>query len=235
MTGVDIRLTTKTKKIIHIELQVEKRANTRSRIVYYASKQISDQLKWGDDYNKLHQVISVVICNHLLLEEEETHFNEYGLINKRSKNNFTDLLKVVILELPKLPETEDNALWPWLRFLKCKKQEEYTMLAKKYPELEKPIYCVKKMSLFEKWRDIQFHKNLAKVDERMLHEQWRLDGIAEGKVIGIEQGIKQGIKQGIEQGEVKGNAEGKAELKAEILDLIARGLSAEEIKQRLGN
>jgi hypothetical protein len=37
------------------------------------------------------------------------------------------------------------------------------------------------MSLLEKWRDYQFHKNLAKVDERMLKLQWKEDGLAEGR------------------------------------------------------
>jgi len=55
------------------------------------------------------------------------------------------------------------------------------MLAKKYPELEKPIFYSKKMSLLERWRDIQFHKNLWKVDERMLLEQVKMDGREEGK------------------------------------------------------
>ncbi|MCL2763871.1 MAG: Rpn family recombination-promoting nuclease/putative transposase [Treponema sp.] len=176
---VDIKLTTKSGKIIHIELQVEKRKNLRNRITYYITKHVSDQLKWGDDYDKLHQVISIIICDHNLLEEEYYYHNEYGM--KNDKNHyFTKLIKLIILELPKLPETEDGVLWPWLKFLKCKKKEDYEMLAKKYPELEKPIHCARKMSWLDKWRDIQFHRNLAKVDERMLHEQIKDDARAEG-------------------------------------------------------
>ena len=56
------------------------------------------------------------------------------------------------------------------------------MLAKKHPELEKPAYCTRKMSWLDKWRDIQFHRNLAKVDERMLHEQIKDDARAEEKI-----------------------------------------------------
>ena len=93
--------------------------------------------------------------------------------------SFTDLQKLIILELPKLPETEDGALWPWLRFLICKKKEEYEMLAKKYPELEKPVKYAKKMSLLERWRDERFHRNLAKIDEQCLHEQIRIDARAD--------------------------------------------------------
>ena len=82
---VDIKLTTKSGKIIHIELQVEKRTNSRDRILYYSARNIGGQLNWGDDYNKLHQVISVVICNHSLLEEENYYFNEYKLRNDKGR------------------------------------------------------------------------------------------------------------------------------------------------------
>jgi len=104
----------------------------------------------------------------------------YELRNDKNRS-FTDMLKVVIIELPKLPEEEDSAIWPWLRFLKCGNKEEYEMLAKKYPKLKKPINCVKRMGLIESIRYYQFHRNLAKVDERMLHEQWKEDGMAEGE------------------------------------------------------
>jgi len=172
---VDLKLKTKSGKIIHIELQVQKKANLRNRILYYLARLIGDQLRWGDDYDKLHQVISVVICNHKLLEEESSYINVFELRNNQPRS-FTNQLRLIILELPKLPKTEDSAVWPWLRFFQCKKKEEFRMLAKRYPELEKPIYCVRKVSLLEKWRELRFHKNLAKVDERMLILQAKMDG-----------------------------------------------------------
>jgi len=171
---VDLKLTTKSGKIIHIELQVEKTSDFRSRILYYAARLLGDQMRMGDNYKKLHQVISIVICNHTLLDEEKSYINEYELRNHENRR-FTDLLKLVILELPKLPEQEDGALWPWLQFFKCKQKEEYEMLALRHPELKKAIYCAEKMSFFERWRDIQFHKNLWKVDEQMWREQIRID------------------------------------------------------------
>jgi len=178
---VDILLEAKSGKIFHIELQVEKRRNMKNRILYYGARLIGDQLKWGDDYDKLHHVVSITICDHVLLEEESSYMNVYELKNDKNRS-FTDLLKVVIIELPKLPEEEDCALWPWLRFLKCGNKEEYEMLAKKYPELKKPVNCIKRMGLIESIRYYRFHRNLAKVDERMLHEQIKEDGITEGEL-----------------------------------------------------
>jgi len=213
---VDIRLTTRSGKIIHIELQVEKRKNMRNRITYYSARNVSDQLKWGDNYEKLHQVISIVICDHNLLEEEDYYYNEYGMKNDKNRH-FTKLQKVIILELPKLPEAEDGPLWPWLRFLTCKKKEEYEMLVKKHPELKKPVQCVRKMSLFDKWRDIQFHRNLAKHDER-------------NRIAQIEEDAHEA---GHAKGHAKGHAEGRVEERKYVLDLLAQGLSTEEMMQHL--
>jgi predicted transposase/invertase (TIGR01784 family) len=177
---VDLKLTTKSGKIIHIELQVEKQTYLKNRILYYAARLIGDQLKWGDDYNKLHQVVSIVICNHILLDKEESYISMYELRNKEN-HSFTNLVKVVILELPKLSETKDSSVWPWLRFFTCERKEEYEMLAKRHPELEEAVFCAKRMSLLERWRDYHFHKNLWKVDERNRLEQIRIDAHAEGR------------------------------------------------------
>jgi len=61
------------------------------------------------------------------------------------------------------------------------------MLARKYPQLKKPVRCAERMGLIESIRDYYFHRNLAKEDERMLHLQWKLDGIEEGKEEGREE------------------------------------------------
>ncbi|MCL2175487.1 MAG: Rpn family recombination-promoting nuclease/putative transposase [Treponema sp.] len=213
---VDIKLEAKSGKIFHIELQVEKKANMRNRVLYYGARLIGDQLKWGEDYRKLHHVVSIVICDHVLLEEESSYMNVYKLMNEKNRT-FTDLLKVIIIELPKLSDIEDEngIIWRWLRFLKCKKKEEYVMLAKKYPELKKPIECARRMGLIESIRDYYFHKNLAKIDDLCLKEQWMIDGRAEGMAQGL--------------------AEGKAQGKAEIIALLEKGLSLEDIKKHIGD
>jgi len=85
---VDLKLSTKSGKIIHIELQVGKRNNLRSRIFYYTSRLIGEQLKWREDYSELHQVISIVICNHNLLREENSYINRYELMKLQNSQGF---------------------------------------------------------------------------------------------------------------------------------------------------
>ncbi|MCL1958195.1 MAG: PD-(D/E)XK nuclease family transposase, partial [Spirochaetes bacterium] len=190
------------------------------------------------------------ICNHNLLEEESSYINVYELRNEENRS-FTKLLRVIILELPKLPKTVDRTVWPWLKFFKCTEKEEYEMLALRYPELEKPVFCAKKMSLLEKWRDIQFHKNLWKADERNLFEQARIDGHAQGReegreegmaegreeglAEGREEGLAQGIAEGREEGHAEGLIEGMAKDRLEIAkNALAKGLSVEMIHEITG-
>nr|AGS54250.1 hypothetical protein [uncultured bacterium contig00178] len=211
---VDLKLTTKSGKIIHIELQVENKSNMRNRILYYGARLIGDQLIMGEDYEKLHHVISIVICDHILLEEESSYINMYELRNDKNRS-FTDLMRVVILELPKLPETEDHSVWPWLRFFKCRKKEEFEMLARAYPMLRDVVHTIKNIGVLGMWRDYRFHKNLQKTDERMRIEQIKIDARDEGKA--------------------EGKAKGKAEERQYFMELLDQGLTVEEIKQRLTN
>ena len=88
------------------------------------------------------------------------------------------------------------------------------MLAKKYPELKKPVNCAKTMSWFERWRDIQFHKNLAKVDERMLHLQWEIDAREKGHAEGKAEGREKGLAEGIAEGRIEEKLENARKMKA---------------------
>jgi len=206
-TGVvDLRLNTKSGRVIHIEMQVEKTGNLRSRILYYAARLLSEQLKQKANYNTLHQVISILICDHVQLEEEKSYINEYVLRNRENRC-FTDLLKVVILELPKVPEAEDSPVWPWLQFLKSKSVEEYKMLAKKYPELKQATICAQKVTLRERLRWTLFDLEMRRRDER----EWKNYVIEEARA----QAQKE-VEEAIEAAREKTREEAREEAHKEV-------------------
>jgi predicted transposase/invertase (TIGR01784 family) len=204
---VDVLLTTKSGKIIHIEMQVNKAPNLRSRILYYATRIFDRQLKKGNDFGKLHQVISIMICDHILLEEESSYLNVYELRNVYN-NRFTDLLQVVIIELPKVPDTADGQLWPWLKFFKCTSVEEFNMLTKNHPKLKKAVDCTQRMSFFEKLDWALFDLEMRKRDEREWKQYVREEAIAEGIAEGRAKGLAEGIAEGIAEGRAEGRVEG---------------------------
>jgi predicted transposase/invertase (TIGR01784 family) len=174
---VDVRVTTKSGRTLHIELQVEKTSQMKSRALFYMTKLLWEQLKRGEEYDEMHQVISIVICDHVLLEEEASYFNVFELQNTQN-HRFTDLLKLIILELPKVPDQEERRpVWPWLQFFKCKSREDLDMLTTKHPEVKEAVAVLRKLSWGEKRRRIKEQEALWRTDRRIMRE----DAIAEGK------------------------------------------------------
>ncbi|AEF82510.1 Rpn family recombination-promoting nuclease/putative transposase [Leadbettera azotonutricia] len=152
---LDVKVTSKTGRIINVEIQVKPFSTLRQRIIYYLAKLLVEQLKSGFDYGKLTETVCVVICNHVLIPEEKDFFNIYGLRNTKSENLFTKLLKLYIIELPKLPRDDDGSpMWAWLQFFKCRREEEFDMLAEKHPEVRPIVAEYKKLTWSERRRMI---------------------------------------------------------------------------------
>ncbi|MDR1949699.1 MAG: Rpn family recombination-promoting nuclease/putative transposase [Spirochaetaceae bacterium] len=129
---LDVKAHTTSGKVINIEVQVCQSAFIRKRVLYYLSKLLWGQIGRGDSYDKIQQVIGIIICDHIIAEEEGKHDADYpsplssagpepegsnrylNSFSFRSDHNgkcFTDLIKIITLELPKVPaETDRSAI-----------------------------------------------------------------------------------------------------------------------------
>jgi predicted transposase/invertase (TIGR01784 family) len=65
---IDVKLKTKSKKIIHIEIQLSVTPELKNRIVFYAAKLITEQMGSGDAYAAVHRVVSIVIADGKLIK-----------------------------------------------------------------------------------------------------------------------------------------------------------------------
>jgi predicted transposase/invertase (TIGR01784 family) len=134
-----------------------------------------------------------------------------------------DLIEIHTLELPKLPETADNYLWHWLRFLRAQSKEDLEMVAQASPKLEKVVVKLLELSEDEESRMIYEAEVKAQRDERA-----RMRGA-------YDKGKAEGIAEGIAEGENKGRVEGKLEGKNEIArNLLHLGMPIEMIAQSTG-
>jgi predicted transposase/invertase (TIGR01784 family) len=235
---VDVRVNTKSGKVLHIELQVESVAGMKNRVLYYIAKLLWEQLKRGDEYIKLHEVISIIICDHELVPEEKAYINEYGLRNKKTNLLFTDLVKLVILEIPKLPKEEsagENPVFPWLEFFRCRTREEYEMLVKKHPEVREAVTMLKKLSWSESRRELAEAKALRRTDEKMRELYVREEALKVGLAEGRTKGLAEGRTEGLAEGRVNALRDSACKMKAlgDSAEKIAAvtGLSPEEIEK----
>jgi predicted transposase/invertase (TIGR01784 family) len=75
----------------------------------------------------------------VLIRNNPRYHNRFTLYDPESETEFTDLIEIHTLELPKLPEKADNYLWHWMRFLRAESKEDFDMVAQASPKLKKVV------------------------------------------------------------------------------------------------
>ena len=222
-----MKLKTKSGRVIDIEIQVANTPELKERIVFYISKLVTEQIGGGEDYDAVKQAIGIVITDFALIEGRTKYKHKFTLYDKSDDTEFTDLIRIHTLELPKLPgESDGTELWNWLRFIGAERKEELDMLAQTKPEIKKAVGVLMELSADERARMLYESREKARRDEASRMKGARKEGKAEG------------IAEGEAKGKAKGIAEGKAEVARNLLGLRlpvdtivkATGLSREEIE-----
>jgi len=191
---VDLRVKTCSGQIVHIEIQRDTFFMMRNRIVFYDSSLIAGQIGEGDDYN-LKRVISILITDYELIQESLLYHHRFTLYDRRAGVEFSDLIEIHTLELPKIPKTTDVDVYllNWLRFFRADTKEELDMIATASPAIKKATARVLQLSEDERARLIHEYEVKARRDERA-----RLnDAITKGRAEGITEGRAEGRAEGV--------------------------------------
>ena len=228
---LDIRVRTKSGNILNIEIQINPEHSFGKRIAYYNSRIFSGQLARGDDYSILHRTVSVVIADFLLIAENNDCANRFQWYNIANGTLLTDVQEINTLELTKLSGTDDGTkLWPWLRLLKLKKEDEMVEVASENIAMKNVIVTLREMSADEAERRLAEAREKEARDRRSAY----LSGETAGEARGIEIGEARGIEVGKARGKMLEKQENARRMKAngypvsEIADIT--GLSHEEIE-----
>ena len=155
---VDIKLKLKSGKTIHIEIQVDPMPFMESRIIFYVSKLITEQINESEQYDKIKRVISIIITDHSQIKGSDKYHHHFGLYDIESKVLLTDILEIHTLEIPKSREvnedTKNEDLLNWMKFLDAKTEEELDVLAQKSPVMKKATMRLMELSADEKARQV---------------------------------------------------------------------------------
>ena len=162
---LDVKIHTKSGKVIDVEVQVSNVPQMRERIIFYTAKMVTEQIGKGEEYEAIKRVISIVITDYRLIPENERYHNRYRLYDSETGSQFTDLLEVDVLELPKLPAEHDNTeLWNWMMFLKSERKEDLSMLEERNPHIKKAVGILKELSQDERTRLLYEEREKARRD-----------------------------------------------------------------------
>ena len=124
----------------------------RERLIFYDAGLITDQINAGEDYGAIKRVITILIVDYVLIPESPRYHNRFTLYDPASAIEFSDLLEINTLELPKLPKMADNYLWHWLRFMRAESMEDLDMVSQASPKLEKVVGKLLELSQDERAR-----------------------------------------------------------------------------------
>ena len=155
---LDVKLKLKSGKVINVEVQVDHMPFMESRILFYVSKLVTEQIGESDQYDKIKRVISIIITDHMLVKNSEKYHHNFGLYDIESKRLLTDALEVHTLEIPKArkvsDDTKNESLLNWMKFFDAKTKEELDMLAEKSPVMKKATIRLMELSADEKARQL---------------------------------------------------------------------------------
>lgn len=187
---LDIRVRTKEKIDIDIEMQFGQHDGFEGRMLMYWARMFSGQLKTGQNYAKLKKTIQISIVNFKRFATPHFH-STFHLLEKKERIQFTSLIEIHMLELPKVGHLvdfeDDDALKNWMLFLSGDKKTKEALamrdagISRAYEELEHVS------------QDEIMRERALKREKFLFEQAMRFDDAK-------NQGIKQGIEQGIEQG-----------------------------------
>ena len=178
---VDVKIKTKTGKIIDIEIQVNPMKNIGRRLSFYKSKLIVEQIGKSENYSKIQRVICVCILCYDLFTENKDYMNNFQFYNPKNGILFSDIPEeIYTIELLKVPSRNDgNSVWEWLQFLRSKEKEEFDMVAEMNPEIKKAVDTLYELSADEKVRAEYEMRQKAWRDRASQNEGYYQDGRAD--------------------------------------------------------
>jgi predicted transposase/invertase (TIGR01784 family) len=175
---------------------------------------LAEGLKSGKNYKQTKSVL-ILIANFALRKDKTEYLSHVNMRYEDNNEEFSDIIKIIVLELSKIPKTPDKSkIWYWLKFLASRSEEEMAMCAKSVKEIKGAIESVKYMS----------H------DESM-----RIHWLGEEKVrrdhdVAIYNALIEGRSEGLAEGKAEGLAEGEKRKAIETArNFLRMGLTAEQI------
>ena len=230
---LDINCRAENGELVNVEMSFNPKPFEPLSMEFRAAKLFSGQDIRGkdkgfDDLKEVYQ-ITILAKEKVIPDEEFLHsFEYYDAVNKTSLNG---RIKIITMELSKLEKTikkpveqmERSELWAvYLEYLTDRsKRHIINDIVKREEGIAMASSVLYKVSKDEIERTRIFLEEMAELD--------RNSEMRYAKEEGHAQGIAEGIAEGLEQGHSKG----KQETQKYVLDLIAQGLTVEEIKKQL--
>ena len=212
------------EKII-VEMQNCEQSFFKRRSIYYVSEAIARQGEKGPDWQyDIKGVYLIAFLNFRRPDIGEEFRTDVMLMNKKSKEIFSDKLRLVYLQLPLFEKGVDE----------CENDFDRWIYVLKNMETIKRLPWAAQNSVFQKLAEIADVSSLTKeerlhYDEALRKYRDTLCVLESAEQRGLKKGREEGLAEGRAEGLAKGRAEGLAKGRAEERIEIARNMKAKEL------
>lgn len=185
---LDVRVLMAGGTQIDMEMQVRYFAYWDDRVIFYTSKMLSEQLKNGEEYDKLKKCIHVSILDFIHFPDDNECYRKIHFRDDKTGKVYTDKMEIQIMELKKLPKDVQTGedIIAWMKFFSGKNREEFEAMAKTNEYLNEAYHTLLHLSEDEEKR-LEYEAR-----EKALKDYNTQMGSAERR--GIEKGIEKGIE-----------------------------------------
>ena len=216
---LDVRVRMKNGSQMDLEMQVAPFEFWNNRVIFYLSKMYAEQVKEGDKYKNLKPCIHVSILNFNLFHEDQTCFREIAFCDLTTKQKYTDLLEIYVLELKKLPpeQKEEPLIIKWMRFLAAESREDFEKMAGEDNYINEAYEVLQKLSADERKR-LEYEarqKAIMDYDSQMSSSR------------------EEGIRIGEERGEDRLNRLNEKLMKNHRIDDLMKAISDKTYREKL--
>jgi predicted transposase/invertase (TIGR01784 family) len=163
---IDVKLRTKSGRVIHIEMQIQVSPEFMNRVVFYNAKLIAGQLGSGDRYKNLKQTITIVITGERFVKDDERYYHRFAYGDMDAGVELTDLSEIHTVELCKLPPKPDGtALYDWAKLIAAETEEEMDTIVKRNPRFKKTVVKLRELSADKEARELLLLREMSLHDE----------------------------------------------------------------------
>ena len=178
---------------------VKRRVKRYNGTLFYLGKMFTDQLKPGENYQKLEKCIHIGILNFTMFDDDE-YYSRFHFWSDKGRKLYSDKVEIHTLELPKLakhdyPETE---LLKWLQFINAETEEEFEMAAEKSEYIRKAYEDLNRISADEEKRLEYEERQRVIRDHEYFSTVYKNTGLKEGRAQGLIEGQQKGIQAVVE-------------------------------------
>ena len=201
---IDVKAKTKDNKTVIIEFQLNGNMDFVSRVFYYISKNVVNELKEGEDYPKIQKIISINLLDfNLDFKDAGKPHRCFKLIDTKNQNISLDYIQMHIIEVQRfinilenstVEELKRNKLLTWMKFFTSKDliliENE---LKEVNPIMTKAIEEYKLFTSDDKLMRAYAARDAFLVGQKMMLNREREEGIEEGKKLTAKNLKKSGL------------------------------------------